>query len=64
VDQTQSTRFKISVPDQHQSKTSSELKLDFEPLKLTTIDDIQALLGASDDDLKEDNEDDVFEARE
>ncbi|GJU94968.1 retrovirus-related pol polyprotein from transposon TNT 1-94 [Tanacetum coccineum] len=59
VDQTQSTRFKISVPDQHQSKTSSEVKLDFEPFKLTTIDDIQALLEATDDDLKEDNEDDV-----
>ncbi|GJX63520.1 hypothetical protein Tco_0296420 [Tanacetum coccineum] len=64
VDQTQSTRFEVSVPDQHQSKTSFEVELDFEPLKLTTIADIQALLGASDDDLKEDSEDDVFEAGE
>ncbi|GJS02837.1 hypothetical protein Tco_0319345 [Tanacetum coccineum] len=54
VDQTQSTRSEVLVPDQHQSKTSSEVELDFEPLKLTTTADIQALLGASDDDLKKD----------
>ncbi|GJW16881.1 hypothetical protein Tco_0024317 [Tanacetum coccineum] len=36
----------------------------FKPLKLTTIADIQALLRASDDDLKEDSEDDVFKAGE
>ncbi|GJV95492.1 hypothetical protein Tco_1547069 [Tanacetum coccineum] len=57
VDQTQSTRSEVLVPDQHQSNTSSEVELDFEPLKLTTTADIQALLGAS-DDLKKDSEDD------
>ncbi|GKA41267.1 hypothetical protein Tco_0733860 [Tanacetum coccineum] len=34
--------------------------MDFEPLKLTSMDDIQALLR--DDDLQEDSDDDVFEA--
>nr|GEW32378.1 transposase, MuDR, MULE transposase domain protein [Tanacetum cinerariifolium] len=61
VDQTQSTRFEVSVPDQYQGKTSSEVELDFKPLKLTTFADIQALLCAFDDDLKEDSDDDVFE---
>ncbi|GKE19739.1 hypothetical protein Tco_1431251 [Tanacetum coccineum] len=64
VDQTQSTRFEVSVLDQHQGKTSYEVELDFEPLKLTTIADIQALLGTFDDDLKEDSDDDVFETQE
>nr|GEU79080.1 hypothetical protein [Tanacetum cinerariifolium] len=64
VDQTHSNRFKVSVSDQHKSNTSSEVELDFEPLKLTTTFDIQALLGAFDDDLKEDSKDDVFEVRE
>ncbi|GKB11413.1 hypothetical protein Tco_0845336 [Tanacetum coccineum] len=64
VDKTQSTKFKVSVPDQHQSKTSSEVDLDFEPLKLTTIVYNQALMGSSDDDLKEDSKDDVFEVGE
>nr|GEU35540.1 hypothetical protein [Tanacetum cinerariifolium] len=40
------------------------VELDFEPLKFTTIADIQALLGTSDDKLKEDSDDDVFEVRE
>ncbi|GJS10637.1 hypothetical protein Tco_0367433 [Tanacetum coccineum] len=40
------------------------LELDFKPLRLTTTTDIQALLGASDDDLKKDSEDDMFEAGE
>nr|GFB28330.1 hypothetical protein [Tanacetum cinerariifolium] len=62
VDQTHSNRFKVSVSDQHKSNTSSEVELDFEPLKLTTTFDIQALLGAFDDDLKEDSKDDVFES--
>ncbi|GKD08358.1 hypothetical protein Tco_1188043, partial [Tanacetum coccineum] len=60
VDQNQSTRFEVSVPDQHQSKTFSEKEQDFEPLKLTTIADIQALLGATEDELNEDSNDDVF----
>ncbi|GKE10821.1 hypothetical protein Tco_1414372, partial [Tanacetum coccineum] len=64
VDQTQSTRFEVLVPNQHQSKTYSEVELDFEPLKLITTADIQALLGTSDDDLKEDSEDDVSEVEE
>ncbi|GJT18683.1 hypothetical protein Tco_0877389 [Tanacetum coccineum] len=48
-------------PKQHHL-TSSEVELDFEPLKLTSMADFQALLG--DDDLKEDSDDDVFEAGE
>ncbi|GKA12381.1 hypothetical protein Tco_0691927 [Tanacetum coccineum] len=35
VDQTHSTRFEVSVPDQHQSKTSFEMELDSEPLDQT-----------------------------
>ncbi|GKB11435.1 hypothetical protein Tco_0845358 [Tanacetum coccineum] len=49
VDQTQSTRFEVSIPNQHQSKTSSSVELDSEPLKLTTMADIQALLIDSED---------------
>ncbi|GJR07593.1 retrovirus-related pol polyprotein from transposon TNT 1-94 [Tanacetum coccineum] len=64
VDQTQSTRFEVLVPNQHQSKTYSEVELDFEPLKLITTVDIQALFGTSNDDLKEDSEDDVSEVEE
>ncbi|GJY70527.1 hypothetical protein Tco_0474230 [Tanacetum coccineum] len=63
VDKTQSTRFEVSDLDQHQSKTSSKVELDSEPLVIATVVDIQALLGASNDELKEDNDDDVFEAR-
>ncbi|GKB71677.1 hypothetical protein Tco_0933089 [Tanacetum coccineum] len=64
VDKIQFTRFEVSVHNQHQSKTSSEVELDYEPLILTTVDDIQALLGAFDDELKEDSDEDVFEAGE
>ncbi|GKA90331.1 hypothetical protein Tco_0812201, partial [Tanacetum coccineum] len=42
VDKTQSTRLEVSVPDQHQSNTSSEVELDFRPLKLTSMADYQA----------------------
>ncbi|GJW30390.1 hypothetical protein Tco_0047265 [Tanacetum coccineum] len=45
-------------------QTSSEVDLDFEPMFLATIFDIQALLGSSDDELKEDSDDDVFEVGE
>ncbi|GJS57198.1 reverse transcriptase domain-containing protein [Tanacetum coccineum] len=64
VDKTQSTRFEVSVPDQHQRKTSFEVELDFKPLKLTNMADIQALLINSEDEFKEVSEDDVFEAGE
>ncbi|GJY61583.1 retrovirus-related pol polyprotein from transposon TNT 1-94 [Tanacetum coccineum] len=45
-------------------ETYSEVELDFEPLKLITTVDIQALFGTSNDDLKEDSEDDVSEVEE
>nr|GEX61925.1 retrovirus-related Pol polyprotein from transposon TNT 1-94 [Tanacetum cinerariifolium]GEX63025.1 retrovirus-related Pol polyprotein from transposon TNT 1-94 [Tanacetum cinerariifolium] len=64
VDQTQFNRFEVSVYGQHQSKTSSKVELDFEPLKLTIIANIQALLGAYNDELKEDSDEDVFKAGE
>ncbi|GJX10690.1 hypothetical protein Tco_0200549 [Tanacetum coccineum] len=45
------------------SNEGTDVELDFEPLKLTSMADFQALLG--DDDLKEDSDDDdVFEAGE
>ncbi|GKG43885.1 hypothetical protein Tco_0482978, partial [Tanacetum coccineum] len=61
VDHTQSTRFKVSVPNQYQVKTSSKVEPD-KTLLLTTIAEIQPLLIDSEDDLKEDSEEDVFEA--
>ncbi|GKD83252.1 hypothetical protein Tco_1350091, partial [Tanacetum coccineum] len=60
----------FTVPDDYigtKAVTERGLMLmeqNFKPLKLTTIADIQALLRASDDDLKEDSEDDVFKAGE
>ncbi|GKD42725.1 hypothetical protein Tco_1267370 [Tanacetum coccineum] len=51
VDKTQSTRFEVSVLDQNQGKTSYKVELDSEPMVLITVVDIQALLGASDDEL-------------
>ncbi|GKB08287.1 hypothetical protein Tco_0836571 [Tanacetum coccineum] len=63
VDQTQSTRFKVLVPDQNKGKTSSEVESDTKTLLLTTVADIQALLVDSDEELKDDN-DDVFKAGE
>nr|GEV56832.1 hypothetical protein [Tanacetum cinerariifolium] len=62
-DKTQSTRFEVSVPNQHQGKTSSKVEPD-KTLLLTTVADIQALLIDFKNDLKKDSEDDVFEARE
>ncbi|GKA29921.1 hypothetical protein Tco_0716166 [Tanacetum coccineum] len=61
VDKTQSIRFVVSVLDQHQSKNSSEVELDVNPLILTSVADIQALL--EEDELIEES-DDVFEAEE
>ncbi|GJZ91982.1 hypothetical protein Tco_0996507 [Tanacetum coccineum] len=60
----QFTQSEVSILDQHQSKTSSEVKLDTETLLLTTITDIQALLVDSEEELKDDSDDDVFEAGE
>nr|GEW92664.1 hypothetical protein [Tanacetum cinerariifolium] len=61
VDQTSSTRFKVSVPDQHQSKTSYEVELDSHPLVLLTAADVQALL-LYDDELVEESDSDILEA--
>ncbi|GKC56345.1 hypothetical protein Tco_1083943 [Tanacetum coccineum] len=60
VDQTQSTGFEVSVPNQNKGKTSSKVEPDTQTLLLTTTDDVQALL-LSNDDLVEES-DDVFEA--
>ncbi|GJV19322.1 hypothetical protein Tco_1368342 [Tanacetum coccineum] len=64
VDQTQSTRFEVSIPDQNKGKTSSEVKPDIQTLLLTTVANIQALLVATDEELKDDSANDVFEAGE
>nr|GEZ13154.1 hypothetical protein [Tanacetum cinerariifolium] len=61
VDQTQSTRFKVLIPNQNKGKTSFEVKSDTQTLLLTTIADVQALL-LSDDELDEESDNDVFEA--
>ncbi|GKB57465.1 hypothetical protein Tco_0913651 [Tanacetum coccineum] len=61
VDQTQSNGFEVSVPDQNKSKTSSIVELDSQPLVLTTVVDVQALIFFNDEFVDE-NEDDVFEA--
>ncbi|GJT16160.1 hypothetical protein Tco_0874866 [Tanacetum coccineum] len=45
-------------------QTSSEVELEYEPLILTTVANIQALLGDSKDELKEDSDDEMLEARE
>nr|GEY88841.1 hypothetical protein [Tanacetum cinerariifolium] len=64
VDKTQSTRFDVSNPDHHKIKTSFKVELDIDTRILTTIVDIQALLGDSDDELKDESDDDVFKALE
>ncbi|GJY05239.1 hypothetical protein Tco_0371179 [Tanacetum coccineum] len=61
VDQTQSSRFEVSVPDQNKGKTSSEVEPDTQTMSLTTTADVHALL-LSDDELIEESDDDVFEA--
>ncbi|GKE95475.1 hypothetical protein Tco_1580330 [Tanacetum coccineum] len=64
VDQTQSTRFKVSVLDQNKGKTYSEVELDTKTLFLTIVADIKVLLVDFDEELRDDNDDDVFEAGE
>ncbi|GKG53643.1 hypothetical protein Tco_0555043, partial [Tanacetum coccineum] len=64
VDQTQSTRFEVSDPDQNKGNTSFEVEPDSEPLKLTTYGEIQTLLGDSEDELKDDIDEEIYEARE
>ncbi|GJS95878.1 hypothetical protein Tco_0802846 [Tanacetum coccineum] len=61
VDQTQSSRFEVSVPDQNKGKTSSEVESDTQTMSLTTTTDVHALL-LSNDELIEESDDDVFEA--
>nr|GEU31724.1 retrovirus-related Pol polyprotein from transposon TNT 1-94 [Tanacetum cinerariifolium] len=58
MDQTQSTRFEVSVPDQNKGKSSSKMELDTQTLLLTTIADIQALLVDSEDELQVDSDSD------
>nr|GEX16478.1 hypothetical protein [Tanacetum cinerariifolium] len=60
VNKTQSTRFEVSVPDQHQGKTFFKVELDTETLLLTTVADIQDLLKEG--ELIEKSNDDIFEA--
>ncbi|GJS31589.1 hypothetical protein Tco_0492209 [Tanacetum coccineum] len=63
MEKTQSTRPEVSGPTNTKTNIHLKVELDFEPLKLTSMADFQALLG--DDDLKEDSDDDdVFEAGE
>ncbi|GJU18010.1 hypothetical protein Tco_1145976 [Tanacetum coccineum] len=64
MEETHSSRFEVSVPNQHQGKTSFEVELDTETLLLTTAADIQALLEDSEGELKDDSKDDVFKAGE
>nr|GEV36489.1 uncharacterized mitochondrial protein AtMg00810-like [Tanacetum cinerariifolium] len=64
VDKTQSTRFEVSNPDRHKIKTSPKVELDIDTRILTTVVDIQALLGDSDDELKDESDDEVFKALE
>nr|GEY20451.1 uncharacterized mitochondrial protein AtMg00810-like [Tanacetum cinerariifolium] len=62
VDPTHSTRFEVSVPDQHQGKTSSKVEPDTEIFLLTTIADIQAL--PKEGDLIKESGDDIFKTEE
>ncbi|GJT86689.1 hypothetical protein Tco_1068406 [Tanacetum coccineum] len=64
VDQTQSTRFKVSDPDHNKGKTSSEVESNTDTMILTTVADIQALLGDSEDELKDDSDEEMLEAGE
>ncbi|GJT39053.1 hypothetical protein Tco_0938918 [Tanacetum coccineum] len=61
VGQTQSTGFKVLIPNQNKGKTSFEVESDTQTLLLTTTADVQALL-LSEDELIKESEDDVFEA--
>ncbi|GKA02304.1 hypothetical protein Tco_0674969 [Tanacetum coccineum] len=47
VDKTQSTRFEVSKSDQNKGKMSSEVEPDTNTLILTTVAEIQALIGDS-----------------
>ncbi|GJV40426.1 hypothetical protein Tco_1418866 [Tanacetum coccineum] len=51
-------------PDHNKGKTSSEVDPDTKTLLLTTVTDIQALLGDSEEELKNASDDYVFEAGE
>ncbi|GJQ91032.1 hypothetical protein Tco_0002171 [Tanacetum coccineum] len=64
VDTTQSTRFKMSDPDQNKGKTSSKVEPDTEPPLLQTFGDYQTLLDDSKDDLKDLSDEEMCEARE
>nr|GEU42036.1 protein kinase-like domain, concanavalin A-like lectin/glucanase domain protein [Tanacetum cinerariifolium] len=64
VDKTQSTRFEVSDLDHNKGNTSSKVNLNTNPLILTTVVDIQALLGYYNDELREDSDEDLLEAGE
>ncbi|GJR54288.1 hypothetical protein Tco_1404809 [Tanacetum coccineum] len=63
VDKTQSTRFKVSHPDQNKGNTSSKVKPDNQPL-IQTFRDFQILMKDFDDELKDLSDDDIFQAGE
>ncbi|GKD77166.1 hypothetical protein Tco_1339787 [Tanacetum coccineum] len=64
VDQTKSTRFEVSDPDHNEGKTSSEVEPDTEPFILNTFREIQALLEDSKEELKDESDEEMFEAGE
>nr|GEW02143.1 hypothetical protein [Tanacetum cinerariifolium] len=51
-------------PRINKGKTSSEVESNYEPLKLTTFGEIKALLGESEDELKDDSDEYIIEAGE
>nr|GEW52868.1 hypothetical protein [Tanacetum cinerariifolium] len=59
VDRDSSNPFVISLLG-----TNAQYQVDVDTIILTIVADIQALLGASDDELKDDSDDNVFEARD
>nr|GEU77032.1 retrovirus-related Pol polyprotein from transposon TNT 1-94 [Tanacetum cinerariifolium] len=63
VDKTQSTRFEMSDPNQNKGKTSSEVEPDTKHFLLTTFGNLKALLDL-DDDLKDESDEEMFEAGE
>ncbi|GKB05780.1 hypothetical protein Tco_0833975 [Tanacetum coccineum] len=64
VDQTQSTRFEVSGPNHNKGKISSEVESDTEPVILQTFSEIQALLENSKKDLKDESNEEMYEAGE
>ncbi|GJV21050.1 ribonuclease H-like domain-containing protein [Tanacetum coccineum] len=61
VDQTQSTRFEVSYPDQNKVKTSLEVEPDVIP-PIQSLRDFKFLIEDSEDDLKDLSDEEFFEA--